>query len=44
MPSPDPERELIVLDEQLDALRKECFGGASEADLRAYDRRHDRIL
>ena len=44
MPSPTPQRELIVLlDEQLDALQKECFGGAGESDLRAYDRSHDRI-
>jgi hypothetical protein len=44
MPSPTPQREVIVLlDEQLDALQKECFGGAGESDLRAYDRRHDRI-
>jgi len=36
MPSPNPQRELIVLlDEQLDALQKECFGGAGESDIRA---------
>jgi hypothetical protein len=30
MPSPNPQRELIVLlDEQLDALQKECFGAAT---------------
>ena len=44
VPHAIPQRELIVLlDEQLDALQKECFGGTSESDLRAYDRRHDRI-
>jgi hypothetical protein len=36
--------ELVaLLDEQLDALERETFGGVTEAELCAYEDRHDRI-
>jgi hypothetical protein len=34
---------IVLLDEQLDTLEKETFGGVTEAELCEYEDRHDRI-
>jgi hypothetical protein len=47
MQSSDPKNsrgELIqLLERQLEALQKECFGAATESDLQEYEGRRDRI-
>jgi len=47
MPLSDPKNsrgELIeLLERQLEALQKECFGAATESDLQEYEGRRDRI-
>lgn len=34
---------VVLLDEQLDTLERETFGGVTEAELCEYEDRHDRI-
>ena len=45
MASPNPKNELVtLLDQQLSSLEKQVFGVTSEAELREYETRRQRIV